>query len=125
MAIFVFDGGRRFRLVSSGSKAEKFDHPTQKPIALMERPIKNHDGAVYEPFGGSGTTLMACETLGRNCYSIEIEPRFVDVIVTRWQNFTGRAAILDFSQQTFEQAGLERRPTGEDAIQESSALCSE
>ena len=41
--------------ISSGSKEQKFDHPTQKPIALMERPIKNHDGAVYEPFGGSGS----------------------------------------------------------------------
>jgi DNA modification methylase len=97
--------------ISSGSKEQKFDHPTQKPIALMERPIKNHDGAVYEPFGGSGTTLMASETLGRNCYSIEIEPRFVDVIVTRWQNFTGRAAILDGAQKTFEQVKLERRRT--------------
>jgi DNA modification methylase len=105
--------------ISSGSKEEKFDHPTQKPIALMERPIKNHDGAVYEPFGGSGTTLMACETLGRNCYSIEIEPRFVDVIVTRFQNFTGRAAILDGSQQTFEQVKLERLPKDEAATKES------
>jgi len=105
--------------ISSGSKEEKFDHPTQKPIALMERPIKNHDGAVYEPFGGSGTALMASETLGRNCYCIEIEPRFVDVIVTRWQNFTGRAAILDGSQKTFEQVKLERRPAGEDTAQES------
>ena len=47
------------------------------------------------------------------------------MIVTRWQNFTGRAAILDGSQQTFEQVKLERRPPGEDAIQESSELCSE
>ena len=106
--------------ISSGSKEEKFDHPTQKPIALMERPIKNHNGAVYEPFAGSGTTLMASETLGRNCYSIEIDPRFVDVIVTRWQNFTGRAAILDGSRQTFEQVKPERRPAAEDTAQESS-----
>jgi DNA modification methylase len=105
--------------ISSGSKEQKFDHPTQKPITLMERPIKNHDGAVYEPFGGSGTTLMAAETLGRNCYSIEIEPRFVDVIVTRWQNFTGRAAILDGTQQTFEQVKLERQPV-DDIARESS-----
>jgi len=101
--------------ISSGSKEEKFDHPTQKPIALMERPIKNHDGAVYEPFGGSGTTLMACETLGRNCYAIEIEARFVDVIVTRWQNFTGRTAVLDGTQQTFEQVKLDRLPKDETA----------
>jgi DNA modification methylase len=62
---------------------------------------------------------MAAETLGRNCYSIEIEPRFVDVIVTRWQNFTGRAAMLDGTQQTFEQVKLERRPV-DDIAQESS-----
>jgi DNA modification methylase len=68
---------------------------------------------------------MACKTLGRNCYSIEIEPRFVDVIVTRWQNFTGRAAILDRTQQTFEQVKLERRPADEHAGHESSELCSE
>ena len=82
----------------------------------MERPIKNHDGAVYEPFGGSGTTLMACETLGRNCYCIEIEPRFVDVIVTRWQNFTGRAGLLDGTQQTFDQVSLERQRRTQDAL---------
>ena len=104
--------------ISSGSKEQKFDHPTQKPIALMERPIKNHDGAVYEPFGGSGTTLMASETLGRNCYSTEIEPRFVDVILTRWQNFTGRAAILAGCNKTFEEVKVERRPI--DDIRDSS-----
>jgi DNA modification methylase len=58
---------------------------------------------------------MASETLGRNCYSIEIEPRFVDVIVTRWQNFTGRAAILDGTQKTFEQVKLERQVAIDDA----------
>jgi len=61
---------------------------------------------------------MASETLGRNCYSVEIEPRFVDVIVTRWQNFTGRAAILAGCNKTFEEVKVERRPI--DDIRDSS-----
>jgi len=77
----------------SGSKEEKLPHPTQKPVDLMRRSIVNHgiqgDG-VYEPFGGSGTTLAACELTGRTCTCIEIEPRYCDVIVTRWQNLTAR-----------------------------------
>jgi DNA modification methylase len=83
--------------IMSGSKEEKLPHPTQKPVDLMRRSIVNHgiqgDG-VYEPFGGSGTTLAACELTGRTCTCIEIEPRYCDVIVTRWQNLTGKKAVL-------------------------------
>jgi hypothetical protein len=81
--------------IGSGSKEEKQNHPTQKPVLLSEIPIRNHlrpGGAVYEPFSGSGTTLMAAETLGRRCYAMEIDPKYVQVAVERWQNFTGRAA---------------------------------
>ncbi len=64
----------------------------------MARPIRNHgakgDG-VYDPFLGSGTTLIACEQLDRRCYGIEIEPKYVDVAVRRWQNFTGKRATLE------------------------------
>ncbi len=71
-------------------------HSTQKPIECMERAIRNHYAAeVYDPFLGSGTTLIACERLGRRCFAMEIEPRYVDVAVKRWQQFTGREAILD------------------------------
>lgn len=71
-------------------------HPTQKPIECMARPIRNHDAAeVYEPFSGSGTTIIACEQLGRKCYAIEIEPRYVDVGIRRWQKLTGKSATLD------------------------------
>lgn len=71
-------------------------HPTQKPIECMARPIRNHDAAeVYEPFSGSGTTIIACEQLGRRCYAIEIEPRYVDVAVRRWQKLTSKDATLD------------------------------
>ena len=68
-------------------------HGTQKPVECMERPLRNHEGdAVFEPFAGSGTTLIAAERLGRRCFAMEIEPRYVDVIVQRWQEFTGKRA---------------------------------
>ncbi len=77
-------------------------HPTQKPVECMARPIRNHDAAlVYDPFLGSGTTLIAAEQLGRRCVGLELEPRYVDVIVRRWQALTGKAAILDGTDQTF------------------------
>ena len=70
-------------------------HGTQKPVECMERPIRNHDAPeVYDPFLGSGTTLIACERLGRRCYAMEIAEQYVDVAVRRWEQFTGREAVL-------------------------------
>jgi DNA modification methylase len=70
-------------------------HPTQKPIECMARAIRNHDATlVYDPFLGSGTTLIAAEQLGRKCYGMEISPAYCDVIVKRWENLTGRKAEL-------------------------------
>lgn len=80
------------KMIMGGSTEEKFDHPTQKPVELMARPIRNHDGDVYEPFSGSGTTLIAAEMLGRRCFAMEIDPKFVQLAVERWQAFTGRQA---------------------------------
>ena len=69
-------------------------HSTQKPVECMARPIRNHEPSdVYEPFSGSGTTIIAAEMLGRRCYAIEIEPRYVQVAIERWQTFTGREAV--------------------------------
>ncbi len=68
------------------------EHGTQKPVECMERPIRNHSGDVLDPFLGSGTTMIAAERLGRRCYGMEIEPRYVDVAVKRWEEFTGRKA---------------------------------
>ena len=71
-----------------GSDEEKFDHPTQKPVDLMRRPILNHTKRgelVYEPFLGSGTTLAAAELTQRVCYGIELDPKYVDVVVRRWE----------------------------------------
>jgi DNA modification methylase len=70
-------------------------HGTQKPVECMRRPIENNSSpgqAVYDPFVGSGTTIIAAELTGRACYAIEISPAYVDVCVERWQNFTGEKA---------------------------------
>jgi len=72
-------------------------HPTQKPVELFLIPLRNHtrEGDIcYEPFAGSGSQIIAAEQLGRRCYGLEIEPKYVDVIVARWEAFTGRTAVL-------------------------------
>lgn len=72
------------------------EHGTQKPLECMARPMRNHgdtNDSVYEPFSGSGTTLIAAQALGRRCFAVEIEPRYVDVAVKRWQNQTGLKAV--------------------------------
>jgi DNA modification methylase len=79
-------------------------HGTQKPVACMRRPIDNNSSpgqAVYEPFMGSGTTLIAAEMTGRVCYGIELNPAYVDVAVKRWQDFTGEVALLESTGQAF------------------------
>jgi DNA modification methylase len=78
----------------------------QKPVECMRRPILNNSSpgqAVYEPFMGSGTTLIAAETTGRVCLGIELNPAYVDVAVERWQRFTGQAAVLEGSGERFEE----------------------
>lgn len=72
-------------------------HSTQKPVECMRRPIENNSlpgDAVYDPFLGSGTTLMAAEVMGRICYGLELNPAYVDVIVRRWEQATGKKATL-------------------------------
>ena len=68
-------------------------HGTQKPVECMERPVRNHlADTVYEPFAGSGTTVIACERTGRTCMAMELDPGYCDVVVRRWEDFTGRKA---------------------------------
>lgn len=72
-------------------------HPATFPVAFPSEYIKamtNRGDIVIEPFGGSGTTLIACEQLGRKCFIMELEPKYVDVIIQRWEDFTGRKAVL-------------------------------
>ena len=70
-------------------------HSTQKPIECMLRPIRNHTGDVYDPFVGSGTTIIAAERVNRRCFAMEINPAYVDVTIQRWESETGEKATLD------------------------------
>ena len=86
----------------------------QKPVECMKRPIENNSkrgDAIYEPFSGSGTTIIAGEMTGRRVLAIELSPVYVDVAVLRWQNFTGREATLEATGKTFAEMAAERRPT--------------
>ena len=79
-------------------------HPTMKPVALVERAIRNSSKSrdiVLDPFGGSGTTLIAAERTGRRARLIELDPKYVDVVVQRWQEQTGQRARLEPSGQSF------------------------
>lgn len=86
-------------------------HPTMKPVALVERAIRNSSrkgDLVFDPFGGSGTTLIAAEKTGRHASLIELDPKYVDVVVRRWQEFTGREAQLSETGQRFEDVERKR-----------------
>ncbi len=77
-------------------------HPTQKPVAIPERAIRNHQAnVVLDMFGGSGSTLIACEKTGRINRSMELDPKYCDVIVQRWQEFTGQTATLESNGNPF------------------------
>ena len=79
-------------------------HGTQKPVECMRRPMLNNSSpgqAVYEPFSGSGTSIIAAETCGRHCLAVELDPAYVDVAVQRWQVFTGKQAVLADTGETF------------------------
>jgi DNA modification methylase len=97
-------------ITSRGQDTETI-HGTQKPVECMRRPMLNNSSAgqaIYEPFLGSGTTLIAAQSSGRVCFAIELDPLYVDVAVRRWQAFTGERATLLPAGQTFEQVAAER-----------------
>ena len=99
------------KFIMGGSDEEKYDHPTQKPVDLMRRPILNHlrrGELVYDPFLGSGTTLAAAELTERVCYGVELDPKYTDVIIERWQQLSGKKAKLDGNGQTFSEVKAER-----------------
>ena len=86
-------------------------HGTQKPVECMKRPIENNSSpgqAVYEPFSGSGTTIIAGEITGRSIHAIELDPTYVDVAVKRWQEFTGKQATLEDDGRSFADVSGER-----------------
>ena len=103
------------------SQASETGHGTQKPVECMKRPIENNSSpgqAVYEPFCGSGTTIIAAEITGRSCHAIELIPQYVDVAVERWQAFTGEDAKFEDHGRTFAAAARERQGSmpGKDAL---------
>jgi DNA modification methylase len=84
---------------------EKLGHSTQKPLDCMLRPIINNSKKgehIYDPFCGSGTTLMACEKSNRKCLTQELDPKYVDMAVARWEKFTGQKAILESTGEEFD-----------------------
>jgi DNA modification methylase len=86
-------------------------HPTMKPVELVERAIRNSSkgrDTVLDPFGGSGTTVIACEKAGRQARLIELEPKYCDVIVRRWQEFSGKQAVLEGDERPFRELAAER-----------------
>ena len=86
-------------------------HPTQKPVELVERALQNSSKGgdiVIDCFGGSGSTLIACEKTGRHARLMELDPKYVDVIVRRWQEFTGKEATLESDGRTFNEIAGER-----------------
>jgi DNA modification methylase len=88
-------------------------HPTMKPVALVERGIRNSSKSrdiVLDPFGGSGSTLIACERAGRQARLVELDPKYCDVIVQRWQDWTGEKAVLEGDRGSFDQIAGSREP---------------
>jgi DNA modification methylase len=99
------------KAIMGGSDEEKLNHPTQKPVELMRRPILNHvkrGDLVYDPFLGSGTTLAAAELTTRVCYGMELDPKFVDVIIKRWELLGGKEATLAGDGRTFAEISAQR-----------------
>lgn len=99
---------------SLGSDARRglSDHPTVKPVAMLEDALLDLtllSDLVLDPFAGSGSTLIACENTGRRCRAIELEPRYVDLIVRRWEQLTGKVAMLEATSESFAETAAQRR----------------
>lgn len=102
--------------IGSGGQDAKTRHATQKPVECMRRPILNNSGpgqAIYEPFLGSGTTLIAAQSCGRVCFAFEIDPLFVDLAIRRWQAFAGETAKRARDDVLFDALAAEARSNGE------------
>lgn len=86
--------GKNCRLLSHHWGGENKLHPTMKPVPVMEWCIDMTEGTILDPFLGSGSTMIAAEKTGRKCYGMELDPKYCDVIVKRWEDFTGKKAEL-------------------------------
>jgi DNA modification methylase len=104
-----------WQVSNTGSQAE--NHKACFPVELPEKGISivvKNTGIVFEPFGGSGTTAIACEKTGRECRLMELDPKYCDVIVKRWQEFTGQKAVHADSGKLFDEMATER--TGDQLV---------
>lgn len=106
--------GKRIGSVWKVSKdgATEYLHPTQKPVALAEEALDKTTKPgwlILDLFGGSGSTLIACEKTGRHARLMELDPKYCDVIIKRWQDYTGKAATLEATGETFEEVGNDRK----------------
>ena len=93
-------------------------HPTMKPVELIERALVNSSKAgdvVVDLFGGSGSTLIACERRNRKARLMEIDPGYADVIIRRWQNFTGKTASLEAGGRTYQELAQARLPASSES----------
>lgn len=120
-----WNGDRKQTTVWDIDKPQKSEtgHSTQKPVECMARPIRNNSSpgqAIYEPFCGSGTTLIACELEGRVCHAIEIEPKYVDVIIQRWQKTFGGEAVRESDGLCYNEIGFEKAKSAAPKSQQSS-----
>ena len=109
--VWTYPGVNTFR---AGRMDELKMHPTVKPVALIAdamRDCSRRRSIILDAFAGSGTTILAAEQIGRRAFCIEIDPRYVDVGIRRWQRFTGKDAILDSTGQTFEELRVARTTT--------------
>lgn len=124
----AWNGGRALSTVWEISKDSNasYEHPCQKPVSLAQRAIENSCNAgarVLDMFGGSGATLIACEKMERRGYLMEMETKYVDVIVKRWELFSGKTATLEGDGRTFEEIKAHRfgaRLGGQDLIYEDA-----
>ena len=106
------DQSTLWSIAPAGVEDAATPHGTQKPVEAMRRPIVNNSergDLIYEPFCGSGTTLIAAETVSRACLAMELDPAYCDVIVQRWQAFSGNIARLESDGRCFEDLAAERK----------------
>ncbi len=85
-------------VASVACEKDKTSHPTQKPVELFERSISHHTDKfeyIYDPFAGSGTLMIACEKTNRHALMMELDPKYCDVIIKRYENYTGKKAVKE------------------------------
>jgi DNA modification methylase len=108
----TFHGDRKQTSIWKFDKERVAGHTTPKPVALIERALSNSSkggDTVTDFFGGSGSTLIACEKTARDCRMMELDPKYCDVILTRWQDFTGQQATLESDGRTFAEIAADRQ----------------